>query len=160
MKDPLKEIEISHLEKIAGKSGEYEFDAVARFSVFGGADIVVLVECKRWKRPVDREVVLALVAKLRDVAAQKAMIFSTSGFQSGALEVAESNGIAAVTFIEGGWLYETKALDGPKEPPPWANLPRFAGQRMRQRDSKISSHLVEDGRVDALNIWFEEVTGA
>lgn len=37
-------IQVSHSEKIAGSAGEYTFDGVARFQLFGGAEFVVLIE--------------------------------------------------------------------------------------------------------------------
>lgn len=76
-------IEVRHLERIAGSGGEYEFDVVARFSRFAGAEFTVLVECKRYSNPVRRDLVLTLQSKLQDVRAQKAMMFSTGGFQRG-----------------------------------------------------------------------------
>lgn len=94
MGSDLTQFTIGHLVVLPGSGGEYEFDAVAEFSIFDGARIVVLVECKRYNRPVERDVILSLSSKLYDVGAQKAMIFSTAGFQKGALEFAASNGIA------------------------------------------------------------------
>ena len=79
------DLKIGHLERIAGSGGEYEFDVVARFTRFGGAEFTVLVECKRYRGAVKRDLVLALHAKLRDVGAHKAMMFSASGFQKGAV---------------------------------------------------------------------------
>jgi restriction system protein len=79
---------VHHRMKLEGASGEYEFDAVAKFEVLNGATFLVLVECKRHSSPVKRDVILALEAKLRDVGAHKGMIFSTAGFQRGALEYA------------------------------------------------------------------------
>jgi restriction system protein len=47
------------------------------------------------------------------------MIFSTSGFQKGALEYAAAHGIATITFIDGKSTYETRAMNSqPVEPPP------------------------------------------
>ena len=104
-------LKIGHLERIAGSGGEYEFDVVARFTRFGGAEFTVLVECKRYRGAVKRDLVLALHAKLRDVGAHKAMMFSASGFQKGAVEYASQNGIALLIFRNGRTLYETRTKD-------------------------------------------------
>ncbi|MBD1546031.1 restriction endonuclease [Roseibium aggregatum] len=60
------DFEVQHLVKLSGGSGEYTIDAVARFHVFGGAELVVLVECKRLKRPVEREVLITIHGKLKE----------------------------------------------------------------------------------------------
>jgi restriction system protein len=54
------DLRVEHLEKISGPGGEYEFDVVARFTRFGGAEFVVLIECKRYRSAVKRDMVLAL----------------------------------------------------------------------------------------------------
>ena len=107
----LKEFKVQHIKHLEGPGGDYEFDAVAELSILKGANIIILVECKKYSRPVDREKVLALWAKLQDVSAHKAMMFATSGFQSGALKYARAKGIATIIFVHGSFLYETKGLD-------------------------------------------------
>jgi hypothetical protein len=44
---------------------------LVRFLALGGASFVVLVECKHQARPVEREDVRVLEARLRDVNAQE-----------------------------------------------------------------------------------------
>jgi restriction system protein len=94
----LERFHVQHLKHLSGPGGDYEFYAVAEFSILRGARILVLVECKRYSQPVEREKLLALWAKVQDVKAHKAMIFATCGFQSGALEYAKSYGIATIAF--------------------------------------------------------------
>lgn len=52
------------------------------------------------------------VSRLRDVNAQKGIIFSTSGFQSGALDFAAAKHIATVAIVDGKWLSQTRAAGG------------------------------------------------
>jgi len=85
-KGTLVSFNVQHLKYLEGSGGNYEFDAVAEFSIFEGAKIIILIECKRYSKPVQRGKMLELYAKLEDVKAHKAMMFATSGFQSGALE--------------------------------------------------------------------------
>jgi restriction system protein len=104
----LTNFKVEHLKHLSGEAGDYEFDAVAEFTVLNGARIVVLIECKRYNRPVERDHLLALWAKLHDVGAHKAMVFATCGFQRGALEFANRHGIAAIIFTDNTFRYEMR----------------------------------------------------
>lgn len=144
---------VTHLDHRPGPGGEYEFDAVAEFTVLSGARITLLVECKRSARPVEREDVLALWAKLQEVGAHKALVFATCGFQSGAIEFAQAHGIATITFVSGDFLYETRAL-GPTPPPPaWANLAKYAGIVLSRSGKTISCSTIDETRLDTLATW-------
>ena len=150
-------ITTTHLGVVHGDGGQYKVDVLVTFSALGGALFVVLVECKHQTRPVEREDVMVLESKLRDVNAQKAMLFSTSGFQSGALEFAAAKHIATVTVVEGDWLYETRAAGaGPSKPPPWVHFDRYAGIRMTKTPSGVSCHTIKFTRLDAIEEWFAE----
>ena len=81
------------------------------------------------------------------------MIFSTCGFQSGALEFAEAYGIAAVAFVNGTFLYETRGASPPGPPPPWAGSPDYAGILMGKKDGKISCSTIDLRNVDVLSNW-------
>jgi len=150
-------VEAEHLGIVQGRGGDYKIDALVKLTVFRGALVIVLVECKHQTRPVEREDVMVLQAKVRDVGAHKGMLFSTSGFQSGALEYARAYGIATVTVVAGKWLYETKAFGDKRiEPPPWAHFDPYAGIRVTPTENGVSSHTIEVARVDALLEWFSE----
>ena len=151
----LEHFQVQHLKHLGGTGGDYEFDAVAEFSILKGARIVVLVECKRYSQPVDREKLLALWAKLQDVKAHKAMIFATCGFQSGALAYAESYGIATVAFVEGAFLYETKAAGPTAAPPSWVGLPNYAGIFMRIENGEIHCSTINVGHTQILSEWLQ-----
>ena len=111
--------QVTHREKLPGTAGEYTFDGIARFEILGGAQFLVLIECKRHRRPVERLHVMALHQKLRDVGAHKALIFSTGGFQRGAIEYAHAHGIAAVHFADGraGWMARSRTQIDLQAPP-------------------------------------------
>jgi restriction system protein len=152
------QIEVEHLGTVEGAGGEYEIDVLVKINVLGGAVVVVLVECKHQGRPVEREDVLVLEAKLRDVAAHKGMLFSTSGFQKGALQYATAHGIATIAVVNGSWLYETKSVgNGLVEPPPWVRFDPYAGIRMTSTDTGISCDTINLERIDALKEWFAGV---
>lgn len=115
-----------HLERLKAPDGEYVLDVVARFEALG-AEFVVLVECKHQGRKVERHEVQVLHTKVQSLGAQKGMLFSTAGFQSGAIEYAGAHGIALVRLADGESAWMTRS-EGPKTPPPpWARLPPYLG---------------------------------
>lgn len=97
----LQDFEVTHLELLEGVDGEYKMDVVATFALFGGATYRTLIECKRYSKPIEREKVMILEQKLQSTGSQKGMIFSTSLFQSGAIEFAKAHGIALVHVQSG-----------------------------------------------------------
>jgi len=149
----LEDFNVRHLKHLEGPSGDYEFDAVASFTVLSGAKVIVVVECKRYSKPVERDHMLTLWAKKEDVNAHKAMMFATCGFQSGALKYASVKGIATVTFVEGSFSYETRAVGVSSAPPPWAELPRYAGIMLKSENNKITSSIIKDEHLDSLKDW-------
>lgn len=58
------------------------------------------VECKRWKDPVDQEVVHAFRTVCADSGVNTGFIVSTNGFQSGAHEAAAHTNVRLVSFSE------------------------------------------------------------
>jgi restriction system protein len=98
----------SHREVLDGSDGSYEIDIVIRFG-FGSLSYVTLVECKAYGSPVKREKVAELWAKLQSTGAHKGVLFSTSGFQSGALKFALAHGVALVHVADKGTSILAKA---------------------------------------------------
>jgi restriction system protein len=121
----LKSYESAHLNSLTGVDGEYVIDVTARFSALG-ADFLVLVECKHQKRKTERQQVQVLLAKVKSVGAHKGMIFSTSGFQAGAIQYADTHGIALVQLASGETTWFSRSLQ-PTPPPAWANIPKYVG---------------------------------
>lgn len=111
----LKSFSIEHQVAADTPVGEFAMDAIARFEALG-TEFVVLVECKHHKNPIKRELVQVLADKLLQANAQKAILFSTASFQTGAIEYAKGRGIALVHFTEGGPIYETRSQFGSVEP--------------------------------------------
>lgn len=95
-------------DKIQGPDGTYDFDATARITL-GGMQFLVLAEAKLHTNPIKRELVQVLHDKLRSVGAQKAVMFSTAPYQSGAVRYAQAHGIALATITEGRFTYETRS---------------------------------------------------
>ena len=127
-------------------------------SLLGGARLRILVECKRWKRRVDRNVVLAHAQKLRNTASHKGFIFSTSGFQRGALDVAVEEGVATLTFEAGNARYETRSVTLHPDPPDWIASPPYAACLISTSgDSTISMSRVSSEEIGTLAEWMREL---
>ena len=60
----------------------------------------ILAECKQHKKRVGRDKVEVLESRLRSLGAQKGILLSTAGFQSGAIEYAEAHGIALIQVFD------------------------------------------------------------
>ena len=153
---PASDISVQHLRRVQGEAGEYEIDVVVEMEILGGSRIVVLVECKRYRSAVKRDVVMVLEAKLRDTGAHKGIVISTSGFQRGALEYAESRGIATVTLQDGRTNYHTRAHGQAASPPDWVHVSQFIGWFLRPSPAGWSSSLIDDKRQDSLCDWLSE----
>jgi hypothetical protein len=95
-------------ETVTGVDGTYDFDATVRFELAGMA-FLVLVEAKRHKHSIKRELVQILYQKVQSVGAHKGAMISTAPYQSGAVEFAKVHGIALATVTEGRYTFETKA---------------------------------------------------
>jgi hypothetical protein len=95
-------------ESVNGIDGSYDFDATVRFELAGMA-FLVLVEAKRHRHPIKRELVQVLHQKVQSVGAHKGAMISTAPYQSGAVEFAKVHGIALATVTEGRFTFETKA---------------------------------------------------
>lgn len=105
LSESLDEFSVNHLESIAGADGDFTFDVTVRFQAFGGARFLIVVECKRHKSPIKREIVQILNDKMRSVGAQKGFVIATAPFQSGAKEYALKHGIALCQVFSGSIAY-------------------------------------------------------
>src|ERR1700677_1495793 len=64
-----------------------------------GFDVVWIVECKQWKKSVSKLHVLALREIVSDLGADRGILVSEAGFQSGAIEAATLTNVR-VTSLE------------------------------------------------------------
>lgn len=144
----LAEFAVTHREQLSGVGGTYQFDAVVRFTALGNARFLVLVECKLNKRPIEREEVLALHAKVQSAGAHKGIVFSTAGFQRGAIEYAETHGIALVQFTDGRSAWGVKSQGPLPARPTWA--PEYAAWLVQLTPEGETHSRSEGALLDAL----------
>lgn len=136
--DRLVEYESKHLERLAASDGDYEIDVTARFQALG-VNFLVLIECKHHKRKIERQDVQVLQARLQSLGAQKGMIFSTAGFQAGAIQYAEKHGIALCYLVDGKSNWFTKSAGPPTPPPPWVYIPEYIAWWCRGNSMSLMS---------------------
>lgn len=122
----LQEFSSTHREILPGSDGEYEIDVVVRFQALQ-TPFLVLVECKRHRRSIERDVVQILNDRVRSIGANKGILFSTSKFQSGALEYAVKHGIALIQLIDGNALIMGRSGNPFPDEPLFPNRPDFFG---------------------------------
>lgn len=97
--ESLQDFKIVHDEKLEADDGVYQIDIYAEFTALS-VRFKVICECKRYSRPIEREKVVALADKVRSLGAHKAILLSTSGFQSGASEYAKKHGVALMQIFD------------------------------------------------------------
>ncbi len=120
----LVDYESSLRDSVEGSDGEYEIDIRASFTALGSR-ITVIIECKAHRRKVEREDVMVLRERLLSLGANKAMLFSISGYQSGAIAFARQHGIS-LHWVDGDKSsVVVKSMSAPRPLPPWirANEP-------------------------------------
>ncbi len=97
-------------ERLEGARGQHDVDVVVRETRVGIEQLWV-VECKLWRRSVDKEPVAALVHIAQDVGADRGIMLSEKGFQPGAIRLALSSNITLTSLAD---LKESaEALDLP-----------------------------------------------
>jgi len=107
--DNLKDFTITNNIKLTKNDEEYQIDVYAEYTAIN-VKFKILIECKHQKRPVERDEVILLNDKIRNLAAHKGILISTSGFQSGALERAKVNGIALLQIMDKRILFYQASL--------------------------------------------------
>ncbi len=126
----LKNFNATHNIKIKSFDGDYQIDVFAEFEALN-TEIRVLVECKKHKNKIKRETVQVLFDKLRATGSHKGIMFSTSGFQSGAEKFAKQHGIALITVIEGKFTVGVKTAEKTEisdEYLQFFNIPKYVGE--------------------------------
>lgn len=104
----LDDLATANREVVPAADGSYEFDVTVRFTLFGGSSYLVVVECKKHARPIERDIVQVLQQKKLSVAAEKAMLFATAPFRRGAIEFAKRHRIALIRVEHDSMQYVTR----------------------------------------------------
>ncbi|MCU1532314.1 MAG: restriction endonuclease [Arthrobacter sp.] len=84
---------------LSGARGVHDIDVIVR-STHGGMNLLWLVECKLWKRRVSKLHVLGLQKIVEDIGADRGLLLSESGFQSGARSAAMNSNLLLTSLEE------------------------------------------------------------
>lgn len=120
--------EVLHNQKVEAIDGTYQIDVLINFR-FLGLDFSIVVECKKHKSPIKRELVQVLVTKRDSIKAQKAVLVSTTGFQSGAIRYAKTQNVALLRIIDSNFVYETRS--------------KFETKKISEENKEYFYHLIE-----------------
>jgi hypothetical protein len=151
----VEDLRVTPHEVVHGTDGDYDLDATVRFR-WGGLAFLVLVEAKRHKDPIKRELVASLHSKMLSTGAQKGVILATAPFQRGAIKFAMTHGIALVEVTEGRYSIKTASADtepamSREEAAREYGLPTFVGFRVREiSETSIGYSIVSTDHVDYL----------
>jgi len=100
----------AEVEKLVeGVRGKHKVDVYVTFDQYG-IRCSWIIECKFWKRSVTKEKVMALGGIVADCGADRGIIVSRRGFQSGAIRAANKTNIT-LTSIEDLQLYISEKTD-------------------------------------------------
>lgn len=92
LQEGLQNFKISHNQKLSADDGIYQIDVLIEYIAFGAKNIII-VECKKLSRNIERELVASLHAKIQSTGANKGILISTTGYQRGATLYAQKHGI-------------------------------------------------------------------
>jgi len=152
----LKSFYVNHREKLGGRSGDYELDILATIEIFNGADIYILIECNCHSNPIKRDEIMLVNRKLKETGAHKGLVFSTSGFQGGALDYASEHKIATVTVQDGKSNYHTRSEGSNIPSPSRVKTSKFIGWFTSGKSGSERHSVIDDDRIDPIATWLED----
>lgn len=91
--EALSDYTVKHNQIIETHDGTYQIDVLVEYTLLGCLHTIV-VECKNHSHSIKRSVVADLYTKVQSIGAQKGIVISTVGYQSGAVKFAKEHGIA------------------------------------------------------------------
>ena len=86
-------------KKVTGVRGSHEVDVFVTFQKFG-RECRWIIECKLWSRHVDMSKVHTLQSIVQDIGADRGVIFTEKGFQSGAHDAVQNTNILLQCSLE------------------------------------------------------------
>lgn len=113
-KENLKEFSIIHNKKIESRDGIYQIDIYAEFTALN-VKFRVITECKRYTNSIGREKIVVLADKVKSIGAQKGILISTSGFQSGAIKYAKEHGITLLQIFDKDVIHIQNSVEVKKD---------------------------------------------
>ncbi len=84
---------------VTGVRGSHKIDVYVTFEKFG-QKCRWIIECKLWAKPLDKSAVHTLRSIVQDIGADRGLIFTEIGFQSGAHTAAQNTNVLLQTSLE------------------------------------------------------------
>lgn len=104
-----KGAQVFSLKEYRGKkSGHLHKIDVSLEILVTGVRLILLIECKCYKRRVEIGEVLEFAQRIDDIAAHKGIMVTTVGYQDGAFKVARANGIALIVAVPHKQIWHTR----------------------------------------------------
>ena len=97
-KENLKDFNIKHDYKPNPYDGKRQIDIWCEYTALGSKQIIIC-ECKKTKRKIEIGAVEKLCARLDSLGAQRGYVFSTAGFQRGAIQYAKEHRIVLIQVL-------------------------------------------------------------
>jgi hypothetical protein len=94
---------------VQGARGKHKIDVYVEFTTFGYKTIWA-IECKYWNTNVTKEKVLVLQQIIDDIGADKGVLISKKGFQSGAIRATKKTNVI-LTNYEDLWAYTNEEIN-------------------------------------------------
>jgi predicted HicB family RNase H-like nuclease len=86
-------------KRVSGIRGIHDIDVYIELNVLGQKTIWI-AECKLWKTAIPKDKILTLYQIVQDIGADKGLLFSESGFQSGAINSTKQTNILLISIDE------------------------------------------------------------
>lgn len=87
-------------QRVKGRSGRIRQLDITISRQVGLYPVLIVIECKRYKRQVGIDKVESFVTKLRDVGASQGVMISNTGFDAGARAIARDNLVTLLSYRE------------------------------------------------------------
>lgn len=84
---------------VQGARGTHKIDVLVSLNLIGYS-VIWICECKYWNSAVPKEKVLVLYEIIKDIGADRGLLFSESGFQSGAVKVSNHTNILLTSLAD------------------------------------------------------------
>lgn len=91
---------VQHNQRIKGRSGRVRQLDITISQKVGLYPVLIVIECKRYRRLVGIEKVESFVTKLRDVGASHGVMISNTSFDAGAKAIAKDNMVTLLSYRE------------------------------------------------------------
>jgi hypothetical protein len=86
-------------KKVEGVRGTHDLDVYVSGKIYG-LQVRWIVECKAWQSNIPKEKALALLAIVQDIGADKGILLSEIGFQSGAIKTARATNLILTSLAD------------------------------------------------------------